>query len=278
MDWASARELLRGPIFAPLASLLHALPRDRWPDYGELNSLAQGLTTGKGAPLAFVAPRGNGDPKRPCYELYIAETGCVETRAENWHDLFNALAWIAYPKAKAAINAQHVAIISAGGAAEARQRSPGRDALTLFDEGGIVVASAGKEMSELMLGHEWKALFWERREEMQKSMVFFAFGHSLFEKGLAPFIGIVAKVVLFEVEPDFIALGRAEQQPEIDARLAVHFADRFNFRSPRDMPVLPVLGIPGWHELTSQESFYDDTTHFRPDSRKPKPGQSTLSK
>ena len=118
-----------------------------------------------------------------------------------------------------------------------------------------------------MFGHEWKALFWERRADLLRSMAFFAFGHSLFEKGLAPFIGIVAKVVTFDVDHDFFALDADAQRHEINARLAVHFALRANFKSPRAMPVLPVLGIPGWHALTSDESFYDDQTHFRPSSR-----------
>jgi hypothetical protein len=275
MDWAAAQAILRGPIFAPIAFLLEELPRDRWPTHGELSALARGLSTCKGEPLSFVRPRGNGDPPRPYYELYIAKTGSVETRAQNWHDLFNALAWIAYPRAKAAINAQHVAIIEAGGAAEARRRGPARDALTLFDEGGVAVACADPELKELMLGHEWKALFWARRAELQRSMAFFALGHSLFEKGLAPFIGIVAKVVAFDVDDDFFALDADSQRREIDAKLALHFSQRANFKSPRDMPVLPVLGIPGWHPQTAEESFYDDRTHFRPDSRKP--GRSTFS-
>jgi hypothetical protein len=268
VDWADARAILRGPIFAPVSLLLERLPRDRWPSRDELTVLAHGISTGSGAPLSFVVPRGNGDPPRPYYELYIAKAGCVETRAENWHDLFNALAWIAYPKAKVAINAQHVAIIEAGGAAEARRRSPARDALTLFDEGGVAVASADPELTRLMLGHEWKVLFWERRAELLRSMAFFAFGHSLFEKGLAPFIGIVAKVVVFDVDHGFLALDAESQRREIDGRLAEHFSERANFESPRAMPVLPVLGIPGWHALTSEESFYDDRSHFRPDSRK----------
>ena len=75
-------------------------------------------------------------------------------------------------------------------------------------------------------------------------------------------------MVAFDVGRDFFAFGVESQRHEIDARLAAHFSARANFKSPRDMPVLPVLGIPGWHALTSEESFYDDTTHFRPDSRK----------
>jgi hypothetical protein len=75
-------------------------------------------------------------------------------------------------------------------------------------------------------------------------------------------------VVVIEVDRSFFALGAESQRHEIDACLASHFSERANFKSPRDMPVLPVLGIPGWHALTSEESFYDDTTYFRPDDRK----------
>ena len=46
-----------------------------------------------------------------------------------------------FPRAKAAINAQHAAILEEGGEAEARHRSPARDALTVFDEGGVIVAT-----------------------------------------------------------------------------------------------------------------------------------------
>ena len=129
----------------------------------------------------------------------------METRPGNWHDLFNALAWIAFPKAKAAINAQHAAMLAEGGEEEARRRSPARDALTLFDEGGVAVASSSPEMLRLIEDFEWKALFWERREELARKVRFVAFGHSLFEKVLEPFDGVVAKTVFLPVS-DFFAM------------------------------------------------------------------------
>ena len=101
MDWAGARERLRGPIFAPLQGALELLPADRWPSHSELTALAEGVATARGKALRFVAPREHTDRERRYYELHIADTGEVETRPESWHDVFNALVWITFPRAKA---------------------------------------------------------------------------------------------------------------------------------------------------------------------------------
>ena len=116
MDWTAAGERLDSPILEPLQVALRRLPRDRSPDLADLNALAAGLTTARGKALRFVRARAPGDrERRSCYELHLDETGEVETRPGNWHDLFNALAWITYPRAKTAINAQHVAILEERG-------------------------------------------------------------------------------------------------------------------------------------------------------------------
>ena len=60
-----------------------------------------------GKTIRFV-PRSTSDPY---YEIQVYETGQVQTRADNRHDLFNALAWLAFPKTKARINAMHAAEI-----------------------------------------------------------------------------------------------------------------------------------------------------------------------
>lgn len=264
MDWAGARARLQGPAFAPLAPSLARLDPARWPAHAELTALAAGIATASGAPLRFVPPRTQRDAGRPYYERHIARTGEVETRAGNWHDLFNALAWIAFPRAKAAINAQHAAMLEEGGEAEARRRRPERDALTLFDEGGVVVAASAPAPLRLITGHEWKALFWQGREALAAQARFVAFGHALFEKMLDPFIGIVAKAVFVPVDDLFMMLPPEAQVARVDALLAAHFADRARFPSPRAMPPIPVLGIPGWHPGTDREDFYDDASHFRP--------------
>src|SRR6478609_7172940 len=119
MQWTTARNALRNPAFAPLAPLLDRLPADRWPVHAELTALATGITTSRDKPLRFIAPRGHTDRERRYYELHIADTGEVETRPDNWHDFFNALSWVAFPGSKAAINAQHVAILEERGEPEA---------------------------------------------------------------------------------------------------------------------------------------------------------------
>ena len=242
------------PLFAPLAPYLARLPRARWPTHAELTDLAAGVVTARGMPVRFVAPRERTDRERRYYELHIAGTGEVETRPDNWHDLFNALVWIAFPRAKAAINAQHAAILEERGEAEAKRRSPERDALTLFDEGGVIVACGDPSLTQLIVDFEWKELFWRRRAELEAKMRFFAFGHALYEQALEPYLGMVAKTIFIDAAPDVAAA---------DGLLASHFSRRENFASPKSMAPMPVLGVPRWHPGTAAESFYDDPVHFR---------------
>ena len=267
MDWAAARERLRDAIFAPLRPALAKLPADRWPTHAELTALAGGASTSRGRALRFVPPRERTDRERRYYEHHIADTGEVETRAENWHDLFNALAWITYPKAKAQINAQHAAILEEGGEAEARQRSPERDALTLFDEGGVIVASRSPELLRFIVDFEWKELFWKRRAELDANMRFLGFGHACFEQALEPYIGMVAKTVFVPVDDLFFMLPIESQVGQADALVAKHFSSRSKFHSPKAMAPMPVLGVPGWHFAGQDEPFYNDPTHFRSKAR-----------
>ena len=260
MDWAAARERLRAPMFAPLRAGLARLPSDGWPSHADLTAAAAGVATFRRKPVAFVAPRGHTERERRYYELHIAETGEVETRAENWHDLFNALVWIAFPRAKAAINAQHAAILEERGESEAKRRGPERDALTLFDEGGVAVVADDPRIFRRIVDFAWKDLFWHRRDELERHARFVAFGHALFEKGLEPHLGMVAKTV-------FLAADRLPHDDalveSVDLSLAAHFEDRSRFASPKRMAPMPVLGVPGWHAGTCYETFYDDPHHFR---------------
>jgi hypothetical protein len=269
MDWLAARERLGDAIFAPLAPALGRLPADRFPTHAELTALAAGITTSRGQPLRFIAPREHTDRERRYYELHIAATGEVETRPENWHDLFNALAWVTYPRAKARINAQHAALLEEGGDSEARNRGPERDALTLFDEGGVVVAARSPELLRLILEFEWKALFWDRRAELASSIRFFTFGHACYEQALEPYIGMVAKTVFVPVDELFFMLPMESQVSHADALVAAHFSSRAKFHSPKAMAPMPVLGVPGWHFAAQDEAFYDDPKHFRSKGARP---------
>ena len=69
------------------------------------------------------------------YEERIFRTGEVATRPGSWHDLFNALAWLAFPRAKAALNRLHHDELARRGDGPARGTV--RDVATLFDRNRI---------------------------------------------------------------------------------------------------------------------------------------------
>ena len=98
----------------------------------------------------------------PYYEVHVHQTGCVATRPDNWHDFFNALAWLAFPQTKARINALHAAEIPR----EKGMRGRLRDLLTIFDEGGALVHCADPELIALLRAFRWKELFRENRERI----------------------------------------------------------------------------------------------------------------
>lgn len=246
------------PLFGPLLPWLERLPAP--PDCGPVASLAAsaGLRTENGLPLAFVPPRADGLG----YEERIWLRGEVETRPDNWHDFFNAVIWLAFPRAKAALNARHRREMAAGGT----MRGPARDALTHFDECGLLVVSADHSLLELMRGFAWKDLFWKRRAAVRRAMGFFVFGHATCEQLLAPFRGITGKAIIYPVDREWLDAPPAARLSDLDARLAADFAAGYPQR-PRDLQPVPLLGIPGMCADSEDPAYYDDTWHFRPGRR-----------
>ena len=101
-SWEGA---LDAPIFAALKPLIGHLPQDRFPRHDDLNVLTvPSGVSGGGAPIRFVPPAVPSREFSAQYEVRIFETGEVQTRPDNWHDLFNALVWLAFPRTKAVLN------------------------------------------------------------------------------------------------------------------------------------------------------------------------------
>jgi len=249
---------LDAPIFTALTPLLGRLPPDRFPRHDELNALATpSVASGGGAPIRFVPPAASAQ-----YEVHVFETGEVQTRADNWHDLFNALVWLAFPKTKAVLNGHHYGEIRVRRGE--RLRGTARDVLTLFDEGGVVVASADAELSALLREFRWKELFWKRRAEVLRSMRFYVFGHAIYEKALEPYKGVTAKALIVDAAPELLEAPLEQQLTELDARAADYFSGTQALASTRNLSPLPILGIPGWEPANAREEYYDDRAQFRP--------------
>lgn len=262
LNWQQAASRLVSPIFdairEPLRQVATAIDL---PDPARLNQCATGIKNFRGIPIRFVA--ADGLPAALHYETRIAETGEIATRA-NWHDFFNAMAWLAFHDTKSAISETHARVLADAGAPELLRRSTARDVLTLFDEGGMMVACDDDALLDLIRNFQWKALFVDRRAEVVKHMRFYLFGHSMLEKALAPYVGVTAKALLFKVDADFLSATPAAQVTVIDGLAARWLMNEANLGAAENFSPLPWLGIPGWWQANASPSFYDNQQYFRP--------------
>ncbi len=242
---------------------------------------ALSAATDEAALQAFVAaapvPPRNADglPLRPvalpaggaaAYERRIAATGELAVRPDTWHDRLNVLAWCLFPRAKAALNARHIGDLAF---ADAPVRSRVRDALTLFDEDGLVVACADPSLAALVRAHRWTELFVDRRSDVASRLACVPFGHALMEKLLDPFVGLTAKVRFVDVPPAWFDAPWPERLATLDPTLAAALGDPADFITPRVLPPLPVLGLPGWWEGNTDPRFFENRGYFR---ASPEPG------
>lgn len=252
---------LNQPLFAPLRELLR-LCNAPSPDCTMLNRMLMTTSlspaSGGGRLVRFIAE----EKSRGGYEQRIYETGEVPTRPDNWHDFFNALVWIRFPRTKAALNALHVTEMARRDAGSGRGAL--RDAATQFDESGIVVASADPSLLELLVRRRWLELFWERRADVGARMRFVVFGHGLYDALRAPFYRMCGRAALVAVEQRIIDAGEVERCARIDEIIAARFAQRNWYPKPGSLMALPLLGLPGMTKENACAEYYLDRVQFRP--------------
>ena len=251
------------------------------PNIGALNQLArqraQPIVNASGHAIRFAAQNVNSATLD--YETQIFASGIVPTRPNNIHDLFNALVWLTFPHTKAAINGRHVA--ARGEHAGGRNRGPVQDALTLFDESGVVVASDRPDLLEMITAFQWKKLFWKHRAAVKQHMRFFLFGHGLMEQMLAPYVGLTGKALLLNIDTAWLGANDPTLLQHIDVSSraltgwptgwprarAKAIASAASLSQGSDLVPLPLLGIPGWSPENEIESYYDDAQYFRASRR-----------
>ncbi|MCX7192228.1 MAG: DUF3025 domain-containing protein [Proteobacteria bacterium] len=263
----SWNRLLQSPLFAPLHPVISRLKTDGFPTLDELNALlvGHGIKVESGLDLCFVEQAIGRLAFEQQYEPRCYLTGEVQTRADNWHDLLNALVWLTYPAAKAAINIRHYQALTNFAASQetSSQRGAVRDTNTLLDESGVIVAYADDELAGLLRNFRWRELFWQRRERVKSHMGFYIFGHGLYEKALNPYVGMTAQGLLLAVEQEFFSWPGGQQRSHLDSRLADYLADPAHCCSTRELSPVPLLGVPGWTADNACESYYDNADYFR---------------
>ncbi len=261
---------LASPMYAPLRHLAENFCGfEQWPglhDYQQfLNAWPSTIKTLAGKPLKIVAQDGKPGCFDEHYAPRIFKTGELQTRTENWHDFFQYLTWFMFPQTKAEINAIHLPF--AQQRIEVTQqhgsRSPVENMLSLFDEGGAVIVSSDVSLLELIREFKWKDLFWQRRDELEAKLACITFGHAMYEKGQAPYLGMTANCILIESSPGFFIKDNSQQLQWLDEKLAAVFKAGNVLNKPKDLQPFPILGMPGWDKDNAAEAYYDNTDYFR---------------
>ena len=236
IDWAA-------PWWAPLrAPGAPALAR-----WAAGAPVAEALNALGDAPVRFVPQHAL--PQGVAYEPYIFEQRAVPTR-DNLHDFLNGLIWCAFPRAKRRLNElQHAEIARDGVRAT---RGPVRDAVTVFDENGALLA-APEALWRALAERRWADLFGPLRPLWAEARLW-VFGHAALEKLVSPYKSITAHVLR--------APPAIETIEDADAWLSGWLsAERL---SPKPFAPLPLLGVPGWWAANAAPGFYDDARVFRP--------------
>jgi hypothetical protein len=231
------------PVFAGLRDVHDLLASPEWPSIAALETRL--TLPGKHLVEQDAALLADGLH----YEARIAQ-GRIATRADNWHDLFNALVWARYPQLKQVLNVQqcrHIASMPPG------QRNRAQAALTQFDETGVIVRVRDEDVLAAWDVHDWPALFEPARWQSGDIAIAAIFGHALMEQALLPGRLLVGKCVVVHGEVDDAC---------VDAVTAA-IAEGRAVADPLQLRPLPLAGIPGWHQ-GQDAAFYADAAYFRP--------------
>jgi hypothetical protein len=127
-----------------------------------------------------------------------------------------------------------------------------RDAATLFDENGAVLATDDAWLVQCLRERRWRELFIDGRARWDGVRVL-AFGHALMEKLALPYKAITAHVLV-------VLRPASATSSKLDVEVAGLLDEDFGTTA---LLPLPVLGIPRWWAANDDPAFYDDAFVFR---------------
>lgn len=240
--------LVDEPLFRVFEPFARDLRRPEWPsreDYARHLEQHRARSSPHLEPLGIAAsPERSRRQKRTqlnLSELYdgkIALGGQIYCLDQSYHDLFNVIVFAALPEAKRALHRRQFRALTRWLEPEHEQRArlPGRrtreqDALTLFDEGGVVLAVSEEERSRLEGRMEPSAVL---PFEPSSYKVPILFGHALLEHLYEGHRALRASG-LFITLPNsaFRDAMPGHFCTEIDALLAERLKNPLEFREPK---------------------------------------------
>ncbi len=244
------------PVFADYAAFRDLLEATRWPALEELNARRSAASP------VFVAQTPALLADGLHYEARIAQMHRIATREDNWHDLLNSLVWLRYPVLKHALNARQVSDLARVGP---RERTLGQCALTLFDEGGLVVIARDLRLLDAWDRHDWPELFGTCGAAWREQTRVLVFGHALLEHALDPEHLLVGKALAIATTADPHSPG---VERDALAALADRIAEGRLLLDPKELRAFPVSGLEGWHrsslDAEGRAQFLQSGECFRP--------------
>lgn len=227
-------------------------------------------------PLVFS--HQNDLPHGTAYEQFIGDFHKIPTR-DNLHDWFGACVWSVFGRAKAILNKHHLRHIFVDDTQNKRNRV--RDAITVFDENGIVLAVSteqiGQQIASRLCHFDWQhslvapRQYWHNPDQPnnQTHAQCFLFGHALLEQLINPRKNLCGHTLVVSVQAEFFGWTMDEKLAYLDQLLAQQLDDWLgrDDATPRDLQPLPVLGIP-YFWANQDDEFYQDTSVFRAGRRR----------
>jgi hypothetical protein len=195
------------------------------------------------------------------YEENIFRNKKVYTRPNSWHDFFNNITWLLWPKTKWAI-ADTILAQRSEQKGSNKNRVAKQSFLAQFDECGMLIVTAAPNLVHEILEHNWLGLFFNQRAQhaLFEPIVF---GHGLMEKAIDPYIGMTGKAMIIVVKPDYFNLCTITKLKFLDQVASQLISSKYCPQSPKSLQPFPLLGMPGWHPNNEQEKFFEQKHYFR---------------
>ena len=260
--WHSAF-LELSPIFDSIRNVSSSFViEDKWPSLACFSAefTKRNILSGHNALIKPVGQGAAPEKFEDLYESRIYLKGELQTRLNNWHDFFNAMCWLQFPKTKAALNALHFECSTLRQANT--NRSPLENAITLFDECGAVIFADNDALLDMIRNHEWQELFCNNKDAFGKNIQCYVFGHAMHEKSLSPYLGMTTHSLLLKESTEFFDKDYPEQLKTVDQSISTLWSAGI-IKQTKDLQPFPLLGVPGWWWKNQDDDFYSNVDYFR---------------